>query len=66
MSQQQLLVTYLTALVGRFRDDDRGDMAQTIVITGISLVAAAAVALLLWSKLKSGANNVEVPAPAAP
>ena len=66
MSQQELLVTYLTALVGRFRDDDRGDMAQTIVITGVSLVAAAAVALLLWSKLKSGANNVEVPAPAAP
>jgi hypothetical protein len=66
MSQHELFVTYFTALFGRFRDDERGDMAQTIVITGVSLVAAAAVALLLWSKLKSGANNVEVPAPAAP
>ena len=66
MSQHELLVGYLTALFGRFRDDERGDMAQTIVITGVSLVAAAAVALILWAKLKGGASDVEVPSPQAP
>jgi len=66
MSEHELLVGYLTALLGRFRDDERGDMAQTIVITGVSLVAAGVVVLILWSKLKGGAEGVEVPSPQAP
>ncbi len=67
MSEYQLVVTYLFALVGRFRDDYRGSgVAQEIVLIGVALVATAAVAALLWGKLKGGAENVNVPSPAAP
>ena len=67
MTQYQLVVTYLTALAGRFRDDERGShVAEWIVGVGIALVATAVVATILWNKLKGGAENVSVPAPAAP
>ena len=66
MSQHELLVTYITALFGRFCDDERGSMAETIVITGVALVATAAVALIIWQKLKGGASGIDVPSPQAP
>lgn len=66
MTEYQIFFTYLSGMFGRFRDDERGDMAQTLVITGVSLVAAAVVVAILWSKLKNGANDVTVPSPAAP
>ena len=67
MSEFQLVFTYLSALVGRLRNDDRGSAtAQDLVMIGVALVAAAVVAGVLWGKLKGGAENVNVPSPAAP
>lgn len=67
MSQYEVVFSYLTALFGRFRDDEDGaGAAEYIVLTGVALVAAAVVAGILWAKLKGGAENVNVPSPAAP
>jgi Flp pilus assembly pilin Flp len=67
MSDYEMVVSYLTAMFGRFRtDEDGGGMAEYIVITGIALVAAVVVGGILWSKLKGGAEQVNVPSPAAP
>ena len=68
MTEYELVVSYLCAVIGRFRNgDDRGSgTAQEIVMVGVALVAAAVVAGVLWSKLKGGAENVSVPTPAAP
>ena len=67
MSDSEMVVTYLTALIGRFRRDDEGAIAaEYIVITGVALVAVATVALVLWAKLKGGAEDVVVPSPQAP
>jgi hypothetical protein len=67
MSEFQIVYTYLSALVGRFRDDERGSAtAQDLVMLGVALVAAAVVAGVLWAKLKGGAEHVDVPTPAAP
>ena len=39
MTQYEMIVGYLTALAGRFRDDERGiGVAETIVLTGFALV----------------------------
>jgi hypothetical protein len=65
MSEYQLVVTYLSALVGRFRDDERG-IADNIVWIGITIIAAGVIAGILYAKLKDGANHVSVPAPQAP
>jgi hypothetical protein len=67
MTQYQMIVGYLTALAGRFRDDERGiGVAETIVLTGFALLGAAAIAVILWGKLKGGAGGIDVPAPQAP
>jgi Holliday junction resolvasome RuvABC ATP-dependent DNA helicase subunit len=70
MSEQLLVYrTLITAFVGRFvdlADDERGQTVDHIVWTGIALLGAAVVAAIIWNKLKSGANDIQVPAPAAP
>ena len=66
MTTYDLYFTYLTALFGRFRDDDRGQSAEWVVITGVAIVAAVVVAGIIWAKVKSGADNVTVPSPQAP
>jgi Flp pilus assembly pilin Flp len=67
MSDYEMITIYLHALFGRFRDDEGGAIAgEYIVMVGVGLVAAAAIAVVLWTKLRNGADNVEVPAPAAP
>lgn len=66
MSQSELLLTYLTAIFGRFRDDERGTMAEVIVLTGLALAASAAIGLIIWGKLKEGAGDLDMPDPAAP
>jgi hypothetical protein len=67
MSEYKVLVTYLSALLGRFRDDERGStISQEIVVIGAALIGAFVIAGILWAKLKSGASDVNVPAPAAP
>lgn len=67
MSEYEMLFTYLSAMFGRFRDDDDGAIAaEYIVLVGLAIVAAVVVGGVLWSKLKTGANNTDVPSPAAP
>jgi hypothetical protein len=67
MNQYEIIIGYLAALTGRFRDDERGlGVAETIVLTGFALVATAAIAIVLWTKLKGGANDINVPSPQAP
>jgi hypothetical protein len=67
MTQYEMIVGYLTALTGRFRDDDRGQvLPEWIVLVGVALVATAVVAGILWAKLKGGAEDVKVERPAAP
>lgn len=46
--------------------DDRGLTVEQIVIIGASGLGAAAVGLILWQTLKSSADSVTVPVPAAP
>jgi hypothetical protein len=57
---------FLRRLVGRVIDDERGDAAQTIVLVGVALLMAAAVAAIIWGKLQDGANNIQVPVPGGP
>ena len=62
---------YLEAVVGARLgadrwSDDRGEIDEKIVLIGVGLVATAAVAGVLWGILRSGAESVQVPAPAAP
>jgi hypothetical protein len=72
MSEQLLIYrTMVAILVGRFVDlahDDEGggSTAETLVWTGIAILGAIAVAAIIWNKLKTGANDIQVPAPAAP
>ena len=71
MSEQLLIYrTMVAVLVGRFvdlaHDDNGGTTAETIVWTGIAILGSIAVAAIIWNKLKTGANDVQVPAPAAP
>jgi len=67
MSEYEMLFTYLSAMFGRFRDDEDGAIAgEYIVLVALALVAAAVVGGVLWSKLKTGANDTTVPAPQAP
>jgi hypothetical protein len=71
MSEYQLIRTWLEVALGdlweRVRRDERGlGVAEWIVITGASLIGTAAVGLILWGKLKGGAESIEVPSPAAP
>jgi Holliday junction resolvasome RuvABC ATP-dependent DNA helicase subunit len=70
MSEQLLVYrTLIAAFVGRFvdlADDERGQTVDHIVWTGIALLGAAVVAAIIWNKLKTGANDIQVPAPAAP
>ena len=42
----------------RLHGDDRGEAAQTIVITGISILGAGVVAAILWATLKAGARGI--------
>ena len=46
--------------------DDAGMTTETIVIMGVSLLGAAAISVILWGKLKGGANAVIVPPATAP
>ena len=46
--------------------DDRGLTMEQIVIYGASALGAAAVAVVLWATLKSGADDVTVPVPQSP
>jgi hypothetical protein len=70
MTIYQLLRTYLEAMFGnvydRARTDERGMTAEAIIVTAAAIVGCLAVTLILWQKLKAGANNVTVPSPAAP
>lgn len=68
MSQLQLTRAYfaamLTALLGRMTDDERGAAtAEVIVLIGAAVIGAAAVGVIIWNKMKAGANSIPTPSP---
>lgn len=71
MTEYQLMTVYLETLFGRVfdrvRTDERGaGTAEYLVLTLFGLAIAAAIAGVLWAKLRTGANNTDVPQPQAP
>lgn len=60
----KLLYTWLAATARRLRDDERGSAtAQEIVLIAAAIIGAAAVGVIIWSRLRSGAEQIQVPAP---
>lgn len=71
MSDYEIMAVWLRALVepiaGRVRTDDRGmGTSEFLVLTAAALAAAGVIALILWRKLKDGANDTNVQTPSAP
>lgn len=49
-------------LVRRAREDDRGSAtAEQIVMIGAAVVGAVAVGVIIWQKMRDGANSVQTP-----
>ena len=68
MSDLFVTTRYLEAraarLVRRVRDDEDGSAtAEQIVMIGAAVLGAAAVGLIIWNKMKSGAESIQTPAP---
>ena len=54
----------LAGLAHRVRDDDAGSAtAEQIVMIAAAVIGAAAVGVIIWQKMRDGANNVQTPAP---
>ena len=48
----------------RVRDDDRGSAtAEQIVMIGAAVIGAAAVGVIIWNKMRSGAESIQTPSP---
>lgn len=68
MSHDELIRQYGEARASRFArrlvHDDRGAAAaEQIVLVGAAVVGAVLIAGIIWSKLQSGAENIQTPAP---
>lgn len=68
MIEIELVEVYLRCLFGRLADraieDERGSAtAEQIVMIAAACVGAAAVAVIIWQKMRDGANSVQTPAP---
>jgi len=68
MNQYMMTSRYLEARARRFvrraGDDDRGAAtAEQIVMIGAAVIGAAAVGVIIWNKMKSGAESIQTPAP---
>jgi hypothetical protein len=69
MNMMEMEIDYAKAWLGTRLDwssDDGLTTLETVVMTGIACLGAAAIGAILWGKFKAGANNVTVPAPVAP
>jgi hypothetical protein len=57
----------LTALRDRVRADDpeRGDAIQWVIVTAIGAAIAITVGTIIYNKLQSKANNIDVSTPGA-
>lgn len=48
----------------RIARDERGAAsAEQIILVGAAVIGAAIVGGIIWSKMESGANNIQTPAP---
>ena len=68
MNQFEVSSRYVEAraakLVRRVRDDDRGAAtAEQIVMIGAAVIGAAAVGVIIWNKMRSGAESIQTPSP---
>lgn len=51
-------------LARRVARDDRGAAsAEQIILVGAAVIGAAIVGGIIWSKMESGANSIQTPAP---
>lgn len=71
MPEYQIFRIYLEVLwarLGDVRTDERGltDLAVLLVVVGASILGAVVIVNILWNKLKSGAEDLVFPTPAAP
>lgn len=53
----------IRSVVGRTRQDEVGEIDEKIVVVAAGVIGAAAVAAIIWTKLRDGANNIQTPAP---
>lgn len=68
MSEIDVIQQYVRCLFGRCADrvikDERGSAtAEQIVMIGAAVIGAAVVGGIIWSKMESGASNIQTPAP---
>ena len=58
------IYVWLAGTLRRFRDDERGAAtAEQIVGIAAAVVGAAIIAGIIWSRLQSGAEQIQVPVP---
>lgn len=58
------LHSWLVGTLRRLRDDERGSAtAEQIVMIAAAVIGAAIIAGIIWSRLQSGAEQIQVPAP---
>jgi hypothetical protein len=51
-------------VIRRVRDDERGSAtAEQIVMIGAAVIGAAAVGVIIWNKMRSGAESIQTPSP---
>lgn len=68
MMEIDVIQQYLRCRFGRFADrvieDERGSAtAEQIVMIAAAAVGAAAVGVIIWQKMRDGANQIQTPSP---
>lgn len=68
MTHYDMLRSYTEAwsarMARRVTTDERGAAsAEQIVLIGAAVVGAGAVGVIIWTKMREGANNIQTPAP---
>lgn len=60
---QRYFEAQIHSVIHRGRQDDAGEIDEKIVVVAAGVIGAAAVAAIIWTKLRDGANNIQTPAP---
>ncbi|CAN5761386.1 hypothetical protein BH24ACT5_BH24ACT5_05190 [soil metagenome] len=60
---QRYFEAQIHSVIRRGRHDDAGEIDEKIVVVAAGVIGAAAVAAIIWTKLRDGANNIQTPAP---
>ena len=61
---QQYIRSFVSIVAGRLVDDERGSAtAEQIVMIAAAVVGAIAVSVVIWQKMRDGADSVQTPTP---